>query len=309
MATKETGKNAGSRFQPAAMDPDSFSTGRPDGFVGTILGTYAYPYKGKSSTDGKYYLNIGWVIQPDPDSGFDLFTESYSAGFLNQAVPSKDNKVPAGGSDEDYIALSNGKSDGLDTPAIDDSGMVIPKHDNVGEYVLGAISRGRSWEQAVRALIDSDTKKLADFSTPGYLGFANGLRCRFDRVPQEGAGKKKEGEKEYKVLVPTEVLGKGDVKASAGAGVTSASTSGAKTSANGSGDLSERIKTEVLAALGKAKDNKLKKGNLLAVVPKAFEKAEKGDVMAWLGEDDNLADIPGTMYDLASDERWLELEG
>lgn len=314
--------NASSRFAPAPMDPDEFSTGRPDAFIGTILGTYAFPYKGKNSSDGKYYLNIGFVIQPDPSSGFDLFTEAYNAGFLNQCVPSKDGVSPAGASDDDYTALSNGKGD-LEKPVMDDAYQLIPSAPYVGEYALGKLSKGRSWEQVVMALRDSDTKSLVDLSKPGFLGFANGLRCRFDRVPQMSNGKAsapKEGQREFKVLVPTEVLGRADAgKANSAASASSApstmSTSASSPAPSG-GDMETAIKAAIVTFLSTQPDNKALVGTLVSKVSTQM-KAQgypKADVMAWIGDRSpkdqkipvNLVDIDGTSFD--PETQMLELE-
>ena len=319
-----------SRFTPAPMDPDEFSSGRPDAFIGTILGTYAFPYKGKNSSDGKFYLNCGWLIQPDPDSGFDLFTESYNAGFLNQAVPSKDNASPAGASDDDYIALSNGKyggGDPLEKPVMDEHYNVIPSSPYVGEYVLGKLSKGRSWEQAVLAMRDADTKGLADFSKPGFLGFGNGLRCRFDRVPQTSSGKApaapKEGQREFKVLVPTEVLGRVEAGAGANAG-KGKSAGGAGTAASapaggaggGGSDFDTAIKAAILTFLATQPEGKALVGTISTKVSSEMKKAgfDKVESMGWILETRtptdtfkvHLADIDGTSYD--PEAQTLELE-
>lgn len=308
MATKNEQASV-SRFQPASMNPDDFSSGRPDAFIGTIIGTYGYPHRSFNKTEGAYYLNIGWLIKPDDDSGFDTFFETYSGGYLNAGVPSKDGKTPAGNSDEEYISLSAGRGE-LDTPCTDQTGMIIPDHDNVGEYILGSLAKKRSWEQAVETLVDSDTKKLVDFSTPGYLGFANGLRCRFDRVPQKGEDDKKtkkEGERTYTVLVPTSILERVSTANAKKAGVSTPPSSGK--SANGAessstssseGDLVAEIKSAILEVLNEKGPQK--RGTLMSLVPKKFDKGQKGTVMAWLGEDENLGDIEGTVYDMDSKE-------
>lgn len=313
--------NAPSRFEPAPMNPDEFSTGRPDKFIGTILGTYAYPYKGRNSTDGKYYLTVGWVIQPDEDTGYSLFCEPYSGGFLNQAFPSKDNKTPAGASFDEYLVLSNGAytvPDPLEKPVLDERGIPIPDSPFVGEYVLGQLSKGRSWEQAAIALRDSDTKSQVDFSKPGYLGFANGFRCRFDRVPQSGGAKsnanKKDGDKEYKVLVPTEIVGVGK-GASASTGKAAGAADPSKANGSANGDLASAATAEILNYL-KANGGKAAKGTLISEVSKVLKKQgyNKADAMAWIGDVKsdkpqipvNLVDIDGTSFD--TETQTLELD-
>lgn len=261
-----------------AQSLDEFSTGRPDKFIGTWVKALAYPFKGRKSTDNKYFLSIGVFIVPDEDSGYEPFWEPYSGGFLNEVVPSKDGKSPAGASDDDYLALGNGTTpEGLDVPVQDEKGNVIEDAPYVGEYILGQCRSNRSWNQAYICLKDSDTKGILDLNRPGFLGFANGLRCRFDRVPQTN-------DKEFKVLVVSEILGKGDVKAK------SASTTGKSTTSTATSD--DDLSALIIAEIGvqTKKDPNLKKGNLIASVPKALiaagsiEKSRKADVMAWIGE-------------------------
>lgn len=320
---------AESRFKPTSINPDTFTTGRPDGFNATWEGLYAYPAKAK---DGKYYLNLALVLVPDEDSGFDRFMEPYSGGFLNQCVPSKDGITPAGGEDEDFIALSQGKyeGEGLDTPPLEGefpNQMVLPDHDNVGTHFLGSLSKSRAAFQLLKALQELDEKKvitqLHSEEPSTSLSFANGYRFRFDRVPQKGDEKKKkkpgeEGkdDKEYKVLVPTTFLGKSEGgkkngnHSSAAKSTSTTSTPESSSSANGSEGLEERIKSGIAEYLGAQKDKRQKRGVIATQVMKKFEKSERGQVYDFILNDDNLSRLAAMedwTYDQETDERWLSL--
>lgn len=299
-----------SMFEPApTQSPDDFATGQPDKFVGVIDLVLSYPYVGKQSKDGRHYLYIGVHMEPEEDSGYEGFTEKYFAGYLNKGVPSKDNEWPAGGDDEFYVSLSKGEAE-LKESCLGTDGNVVANHPNVGRYIIGRPDKSRNWHQFLTALRDADEKGIIDWSLPGYdLARFHGLKCRFDRVPQEGAtqaaGQKQQ--QSFPVLVPTKVFGyveKSGKAKSAAASKSSSSKSAAASSDNGSGDLESRIVDGVLSALKEA-GGKLKKGVLITKVSKGFDKSERGDVMAWIGENSNLVDIEGTEFDL--DELTLEL--
>lgn len=288
---------------PASMNPDDFSTGRPDKFIGTPRKVVAYPYKGRNSKDGKWYLNIGVYIEPEEGSGYEPFWEPYSGGFLNSGWPSKDNKTTAGATVEEYTALSNGKGE-PEKPCQDEKGNILVDSPYVGEYVLGSLVKGRTWEQFGTALKDSDTKGVVDFSRPGYLGFAVGIKCRFDRVPQKG-------DKEFKTLVPTEIIsasGAGEGKKPQGA-----STGGATSSTK---DFEAAVKAEIVSFLKTQDGGKAKKGVLVSKVSNLMKEKgfDKASVMAWIGDADpedktlavNLLDIAGTVFD--ADTQTLELD-
>lgn len=314
MATKQTTTNepAPSKFALARMtDDEVFQAGSPDKFIGTIISILAYPQKGKDSD--KYYGYAGVRILPDDDSGFEEFTRSYLLGFFNKGVPSKDGRHPAGGDDGLYLALATGKAelDEKDGPVLLGSAgeydrHVNPDHPNVGPHWLGAVARDIGFHQFRNYLQDSDEKKLAD--QDGSLSWAVGLRCRFDLVPQEGkkkgaetgSEKAQEGDKDqkaYKVLVPTAVLGKVDVK-----GLVSgkgSSASGGAVKPNGADVSSDDLKAEIVPHILEMLKEKgpAKKGNLMAKIPPKFPKEKRAYISAWLQDDDNLSDIPGTLYD------------
>ncbi len=317
---------AESRFKPQSLNPDTFTTGRPDGFTGTWEGLYMYPSKAK---DGKYYANLALVILPDEDTGLDRFMEIYSAGFLNQCVPSKDGISPAGGEDEDFIALSQGKyeGEGLDTQPLEGefpNQMIIPNHDNVGEHFLGSLSKTRAGYQLLKALQELDEKKvfkeLHSDEPSTSLSFANGYRFRFDRVPQKGDDKKKkkEGEEaknEYKVLVPTAFYGRADAKSSGAKKSTSSTSATSTTSASPSSSSNgSSLETDIIKALEEhltsTKERKDKRGSFAVKVMKKFPQPQRGEVHAFLTDDENLervAALQGWEYDTESDDRWLSL--
>lgn len=320
MATDQNANQQQQGFSVALpMDPDAFATGRADNFEGVIVSAYAYPYVGPNSQDGKHYFYVGVRIQPDPASGFDEFTESYFAGYLNSGYPSKDGKTPAGGTHEAYQALAAGKGslDEKDGPCIDQARHVIPNHPNVGTYVLGKYAKGLSWHLFCEAMRDCDEKGLIDKSAPG-VDFCVGARCHFNRVPQkpkEGvSASSKKDEKEYKTLLPTRLISVGN-KVSVGASSASSSSGAGSTSgANGAGALSEEIVKEILVQLKEAGEDGLSVGVLMQNVPKkmivngVIDKKQKGAVMGWIGERNkdnnlpvNLVDIDDTTYDPKAD--------
>lgn len=296
------------------LDPDAFATGRADNFEGVIVSALAYPYVGPNSQDNKHYFYVGIRIQPNPDSGFDEFTESYFAGYLNAGYPSKDGKTPAGGTHEAYQALAAGKGnlDEKDGPAVGPDRHVIPNHPNVGTFVLGKYAKGLSWHLFCEAMRDCDEKGIIDKSSPG-VDFCVGARCHFNRVPQKpketASASAKKDEKVYSTLLPTKLISVGN-KANAHSG---ASSNAAPSSANGAGNLDELIVAEILTQL-KATPQGLTVGNLMQSVPKAMivaghmDKKQKGYVMGWIGERNkdnnlpiNLVDIDDTTYDPSKD--------
>lgn len=316
MATKQTtNEPAPSKFQLAKMtDDEVFQAGSPDKFIGTIISILAYPQKGKDSE--KYYGYAGVRILPDEDSGFEEFTRSYLLGFFNKGVPSKDGRHPAGGDDGLYLALATGKAeleekDGpvlLGSPGEYDR-HVNPEHPNVGPHWLGAVAKDIGFHQFRNYLQESDEKKLAD--QDGSLSWAVGLRCRFDLVPQEGkkkgaetgSEKAQEGDKDqkaYKVLVPTSVLGKVDVKSLVSGKGTSTGASGGAVKANGADVSSDDLKAEIVPHVLSFLKEKgpTKKGTLMAKIPALFPKDRKAYISSWLSDDDNLSDIDGTVYDV-----------
>lgn len=303
-----------SKFSVAnPQDPDAFQPGAPDKFIGVIGPVLAYPYAGKETKDHKHYGFVGVHITPDEDSGFEPFTRSYLGFYLNAGVPSKDGKTPAGATDEAFAALSAGKGS-IDSPCLDESRPydrhVIPSHPNVGPFVLGRFIKGGPWDQFCTAVKDSDTKGVIDQTNP-RLDFCSGLRCRFDLIPEKSRKEKKEGDREQKILVVTEVLGVVDAKKGKGASA-SASASGA----NGAGgDLASAAKAAILAYLA-ANGGKAAKGTLVSKVSSELKKAgfDKAEAMAWIGDSQadnpkiavNLVDIDGTEFDL--DTQVLSLE-
>jgi hypothetical protein len=314
-------------FKPAAMSPDEFASGRPDKFVGTIMGIYLYPYKGKQSKDNKYHAYGAVVIQPEEDSGYSLFTEAlYGANYLNRVIPSKDGNTPAGGTIQDYLALAQGQSGAdIDRPCIGDDGMIDPNHDNVGEYALGELDENRTLRQFYDSILESDTKKKLytvghsdrkhkevrllnpDLAIPGYLGWPKGLKCRFDRIPEDPGGRGPreprmgadgKPEQQRTVLCVTEIVEYGNAKTAS----TGASTNTSKSKANGSasesdshvtpdfeGWLAEKIKDTL-------KSGPVQPGKLANLIGKQGTGTpyKKPDIMAWILE--SKGEGTGIMY-------------
>lgn len=318
MATKQTTSTnqAPSKFTLAKMSDDEvFQAGSPDKFIGTIISVLAYPQKGKDSE--KYYGYAGVRIRPDEDSGFEEFTRSYLCGFFNKGVPSKDGIHPAGGDDGLFLALATGKAelDEKDGPVLlgtkdEYDRHVNPDHPNVGPHWLGALAKDIGFSQFRNYLQESDEKKLAD--QDGSLSWANGLRCRFDLVEQEGKKKgaetgsekaqNEQGEKKvYKVLVPTMVLERVDIKSLSSGKSTGAGTGASTSKTNGAAEpASDELKDEIVPLVLQflAEKGPTKKGTLMAKIPATFPKERKAYISSWLKEDDNLSDIDGTVYDM-----------
>lgn len=314
MATTDQNMNQQGFTVANSMDPDAFAAGMPDKFIGTIISVHAYPQVQKNGT--RYFGYVGVRIRPEPDSGFDEFTQSYFANGLNKGYPSKDGKTPAGGTHDAYQALGAGKIslDANDGPCLDANFHVNPDHPNVGSYWMGTFAKKMSWEQFCEALRDCDTKGIVDKSNP-RLDFCAGAKCRFDRVPQKQdeaamAKPKKEDEKEFRTLVPTELISVGNPVT----GGATASSNAASSGANGAGALDELIIAEIQTQLQKAGGAGLTVGNLMQSVPKAMivagqmDKKQKGYVMGWIGERNkdnnlpiNLVDIDDTTYDPSKD--------
>lgn len=299
-----------SMFKSApTQNPDEFATGFPDKFNGVIDLILSYPYVGKQSATGKHFLWVGVRMTPDEDSGYEEFTEKYFAGYLNKGVPSKDDETPAGGDDQFYIALSKGE-ESLDKPCIGDDGHVIKDHPNVGRYIIGQPDKKLNWHQFLVALREADEKGLIDWNLPQYdLARFQGLKCRFDRVPQEdsGRGPKKEGDKSFLVLVPTTVYG--FEKTAKGTGASASSSKKATTAQkeeSSDSSLGDRIVPEILKALGAAKGNKLLKGELMAKVAKAFDKSERGEAYGWFDNDEHLKKIDGVDAIVDTDDKGNE---
>lgn len=314
MATKQTTEPAPSKFKLAIMtDDEVFKTGQPDKFTGVILSILAGPVKAKDKDT--YYGSVGVRILPDEDSGYPEFTKHYLAGYFspNGGVPSRDGSSPAGGSDSLYFALGSGKAhidEKEDAPVLLGVAGEYDRHFNpdspyVGPYWLGNMVKNKGFHLFRNHLNESDEKKLADQN--GSLNWAVGMHCRFDLVPQEAQEDKKtptgsekaqqEGEKKepFKILLPTIVLGRVDVKTlSNRAGSVGAPGS---SKANGSVDQDE-LKAEIIPHIMEIlAKGPAKKGNLMAKIPPKFSKEKKAYVSAWLQDDDNLSDIPGTLYD------------
>lgn len=291
-----------SKFKVAnTSDPDSFKAGSPTNFDGILVSMFAYPYVGRESKDGRYYGFIGMRIMPDPDSGFDEFTKKVLGFYLNAAVPSKDGESPAGGTDDVYRMLSNGKAelDDKDGPCVDEQGHVKASHPNVGEYLLGAFIQDGPAHQLFDAFKDCDEKgEFIDHSLTSMNAKYAGLKCHFDLVqprPRKGGKDKKDGKEgeDRLVLVPTKIHSKGNKVSGAGASVSSGKSSSASPGANGSGgadSLAPVIEKEILELLKTAPNNQLSIGDLMIKTTKSLiakqliQKGQKALVQAWIGD-------------------------
>jgi hypothetical protein len=275
------------KMRVAANRPDQMSAGGslPDGFIGEVTKARFVPwnYQGKSKT----VLGAAILITPDEESGFEPFTQYYSAGNIEQFQPSNDGMEPvadptdwSGTPDdlEDYegvYALPVGQKDQL------------PGGSNWGHFLESLHECGMSYED-----MDAD------------ITFLEGVRGRFDRVPQRErkgivSAPVEEGQKTFQktILVITQLE---KAAKAAGKGKAAAAKTNAKAAANGAGDedFNERVHDAIVAALNAA-DGTLgkKKVAQLFLRSKDFDSAEKQAAVALLNDEDFLASAEGFAYD------------
>lgn len=315
-----------SRFKVAnTSDPDSFKPGAPTNFVGVLESIYAYPHVGKESKDNRHWGFIGYKIIPHPDSGYDPFTKKILAFYLNSAVPSKDGESPAGGNDDAYRMLSNGKANLEEKygPCVDEQGHVKPDHPNVGEYILGTLIEDGAGHQLFDSFRDCDEKgAFLDHTLTSMNQKYAGLECHWDLVqprPRKGGARdnKKDGKEsdDRLVLVPTKILSKGNKVSGAIAGTSKTSSASAGT--NGSGDGTFTISPELQALIEKElievlktsetktmslQDLMLETGRSLRK-KKLIEKSQLATVHHWIGDRqepgaDGLPGLPINLTDL-----------
>jgi hypothetical protein len=279
---------------PFSNQLDDFASGRPDDFDGSVTDYYLYPYKGKESESGKYYLFLNLSFEPDSDSGFDPFEEQYFMGNLFSAAPSRDNKKPSGGTEEFYRELGNG------TESIPEG----KEESYRGKYLLGKPGKGTSYEMICNKMRDLGF----DFTgtKAGDLSFLL-MKGHFNRLPQDNlpASAKKE-QRERRVLVPTD-LAKGSAKAKSSSKPAAASND-ADDNESTSDDIGERVKAIILEAL--EAESPLPITSFNALVKKKFsDTVERTEAMSWIADRDpknkkrrvNFIDIPGTIYDMEED--------
>lgn len=304
-------------FSPASMDYTEFEGGRPDKFRGYTDSGVCFPYKGKTSKDGKYGLVIAYHIIPDPDSGFEPFWEIlYGAGRLSKCVPSKDGSTPAGATIQQYMQLAAGRTT-LEPPVIGENGAVNVNHENCGPFALGTLAEDRSAFILYKSIRESDKNGIIQYPPPkGNLNFINDVWMRFDRVPtkyEDSAGKE---QTRYDLQV-TQVFEKVD-----NAGTTkkktsttnTATTSAASAKPSNGSTIGNDIISEIMKYLVEIEGGPVHEDKLMNEIAKRMKNTEykRIQIMSWIMEKDanglpvNLGEIDGTTYD--TKEKTLAIE-
>lgn len=295
-------KTTTSSSKVAMMRPDAMSSaGLADDFDGLITQARLLPWN--YPTDAKpegsidhHILGVRISITPDEDSGFQPFTQVYSAGELEHFVPSMDGETPVDldGDDESEMegvyALRVGKKENLNNSS--------------------------NWAHFLTALHDASFP-LEEMDAD--VRFLEGLYGHFNRVPQKkrsgivGQGQSSGGEqRQREILVVTEIKERRDLSKAAkstsaktgagkakGAG-TSKATATATAADNGSTDLDETLIAAIVAAAQKADENVLPKSKLSSIAIKAFaaggDKTKAVKRVSDAGFLESLAEV-GIIYD------------
>lgn len=172
---------------------DFIQGGLIDDFNGTIVKARYKPwnYGGKAE---QYVLGVALEIHPDEGEG-EAFEQTYSAGDLDQFVPSVDGRNP--------VDLTGDE--------------VTEAQEGVYAFKVGKkaqLNNNTNWAHFLQALRDADPKKLV---TPAAdVRFLEGVRAHFNRIPQkkrpglvQPVAAEGEQRREKTILVITEVLGVG----------------------------------------------------------------------------------------------------
>lgn len=223
-----------------SFNPDTFvSAGLADDFDGEITRARYVKWDYNGSRPDNPILAAAITVQPDEESGYDEFTQYYSAGDLQYFVPSDD-----GDNEED-----------------EGTGIMQVGH-------RPALNRNSNWAQFMIALGE------AGFDGGGAgedITTLEGMRAHFNRIPQPKRGGVQNTDEEGRVreiMVVTEVLEAPGSKKSKGKGRGSS-----KSASNGSAELDERLVEVIVGAL--AEEEELSKSQLPQFVMKAFDGKEK----------------------------------
>lgn len=247
-----------------SFNPDDLvQAGLADDFDGEITEVRYVPWDYEGHLD-HHILAARVTIVPDEDSGFDEFTQHYSAGDLQYFLPSVDGENPVDLEAEDEEEMAGR--------------FVVP----VGRRE--SLANSSNWAQFVIAAVEAGFDK--DSITSDAATF-EGTRGHFNRVAQQkrsGIQVEEGGDsKRREILVLTEVEAtkvkkKGKAapkKAAKPKAKAKAKPKASKADDDGDDDLDERLSGVVLEALAEADDMTLSKAKLPALVIKAFDGAEK----------------------------------
>ena len=229
----------------ASLNPDNMaSAGLADDFDGEITKARFVPWNYAGAMES-YVLAAAVTIKPDEESGFEEFTQYYSAGNLEHFVPSEDGSEPVDleGWDEEDIedvegiyAFQVGRREQLSNSS------------NFADFISKLVAAG--YDAAIEANID----------------FLEGVSGHFNRVPQRkrsGIVNTDDEDRQKTILVLTEVV---EVQAAAkpkGRG----KAKGKPAAADG---LADEVSEAIVAAISDA-DGELPKRKLAGVIIKAFK--------------------------------------
>lgn len=279
-------KNRAVSFNP----DDLVQAGLADDFDGEITEVRYVPWDYDGHLD-HHILAARVSILPDEDSGFDEFTQHYSAGDLQFFLPSVDgeNPVDLEADDEDDMA----------------GRFVVP----VGRRE--SLANSSNWAAFVIAAVEAGFPKDQISSDAGVF---EGISGHFNRVPQQKrSGIQVDGEgdnRRREILVLTEVeevkAKKATKKKAKKKASPKKSTKKADDDDAGEGDdLAERLTGVVVEALAEAEDMTLSKAKLPSIVIKQFDGAEKAKAVKLVSDAAFLESGEGWEYD--ADEGTLTL--
>lgn len=280
----------------ASLRPDNMSSaGLADDFNGLVTKARLVPWNYGGSID-HYILAVAVTIKPDEDSGFDEFTQYYSAGELDFFAPSMDGENPVdidswSGNDEDIEEV-----EGVYALKVGQRAQL--NNNSNYAHLLGAL---------VDAGVDQDTMTTD-------IRWMEGIYGHWNRVPQ----KKRSGiqvqpaadgkeQRERTLLVLTELLEAPTEKASAKAGkktTTAAKPAAAKKGAaakaetNGGGDIDSKLEEAIVAALSELEEGEsLTRKQVNQIALKNFTGKEKALAVSRAGEEDFYENAEQLVYD------------
>jgi len=284
------------KSKAVSFNPDDLvQAGLADDFDGEITEVRYVPWDYDGHLD-HHILAARVTIVPDEDSGFDEFTQHYSAGDLQFFLPSVDgeNPVDLEADDEDDMA----------------GRFVVP----VGRRE--SLANSSNWAAFVIAAVEAGFPKDQISSDSGVF---EGVKGHFNRVPQQKRSGIQVGDdgdsRRREILVLTEVEEapkKKAAKKKATKKTASKKKSTKKAEAEdedeGAGDgddLAERLTGVVVEALAEAEDMTLSKAKLPGIVIKQFDGAEKAKAVKLVSDVAFLEEGEGWEYD--ADEGTLTL--
>jgi len=238
----------------ASMNPDNMvSAGLADDFDGQITEARVVPwdYDGKLDHD---ILAVRLTIEPDEDSGFEEFTQHYSAGDLEYFVPSMDGKSP------------------VDLDADDKADM-----EGVYAFPTGAreqLNNNSNWADFLFKLRDAE---FPPDDMDADVRFVEGLAGHFNRVPQQKRSgivrPSGDGDTRQKTILVVTEISEAKPKTRKKRTSKKSSKSTTKSTPKVDSDLDYRIEEVILEALVEAEE--LPKAKLPGLVIKVFAGAEK----------------------------------